>query len=441
MPTGCNEQKFKAWIPNIAAINYLKGAGKLTPSYEAQARSYMDVGYQNLVAITQSDGSFSTWTESTSRYYKKETAQEKIWLTAYIAKLLGHAKEFMPIDDKILVRALNFISSKQNDDGSFPDLDNTYYRKTDTQQGVPLTAFIVIAISENKVHKASHKATIDRGLNYIDTKLSQLNDNFAIAIASYALALNNHPETSSYIRELIENAIVRDGKMFWYRERKSLQPGNSPSINVEIAAYALMALIAAGRSVEALPIMKWLMTQRNDAGGFYSTTDTVVGLQALGMIAKIYHTASVNMNVKFSYEKNRTINFNINPQNAMTLQYKDMEQDALNFNVNAVGTGFAYIQVAYQYNINLAKTARRFVLTVIPLSVSNPNTLHLEICARYVPEPGDVQSQMTLIEVFLPSGYVYDPVTADLVASAGVRVSLSNFYDLCTCLFSFMIEN
>ena len=48
-----------------------------------------------------------------------------------------------------------------------------------------------------------------------------------------------------------------------------------PSVNVEITAYVLLTYIKAGRVIDGLPIMRWLLSQQSSTGGFSSTQDTV----------------------------------------------------------------------------------------------------------------------------------------------------------------------
>lgn len=257
-----SEQQFKSWIPNIAAIRYLAAIKKLTAAFEASGKSFLSTGYQQLLARKKPDGSFSLWGEA---------GEKSIWLTAYVAKLLAHVKELVPVNDKYIVDALNFVRDKQQADGNFPEqVHNYYYMKTKSQFGVPLTAFVAIAFLENEPYRGQYKAVIDKALGYINSRAAQLQDNFAIAIAAYALALNKNPATDSFLDDLKSNAISTDDKMYWNREVKSFNTAESPSVNVEIAAYAIMAFVKAGRATEGIPVMNWLMTQRSSAGGFYS---------------------------------------------------------------------------------------------------------------------------------------------------------------------------
>lgn len=43
------------------------------------------------------------------------------------------------------------------------------------------------------------------------------------------------------------------------------------SVNVEITAYALLTLVNNNQITDGLPIMKWLLSQQNENGGFQST--------------------------------------------------------------------------------------------------------------------------------------------------------------------------
>ena len=67
---------------------------------------------------------------------------------------------------------------------------------------------------------------------------------------------------------------------FWY--------GKPRPLDIEMSSYALLTYLERSRTEEALPILRWLMRQRNEMGGFQSTQVsfrravlTSVGLQLL----------------------------------------------------------------------------------------------------------------------------------------------------------------
>lgn len=69
------------------------------------------------------------------------------------------------------------------------------------------------------------------------------------------------------------------GDQRWWEKVKLVNPtdpwGGPPSVNVEISGYALLAYIAANRTMDGLPTMKWIVAQQSASGGFKSTQDTV----------------------------------------------------------------------------------------------------------------------------------------------------------------------
>jgi hypothetical protein len=62
----------------------------------------------------------------------------------------------------------------------------------------------------------------------------------------------------------------------------------------------------------------------------------------------------------------------------------------------------------------------KFEIAAVPKST--PNGLTLEICTSLIDDGKTPSTGMTLVEVYLPSGYIYDPQTADNVMAKGVRV-------------------
>lgn len=59
---------------------------------------------------------------------------------------------------------------------------------------------------------------------------------------------------------------------FWITPASEISDSWQPrSIDIELAAYALLSHFHQDRLAEGIPIMKWLSQQRNHLGGFSST--------------------------------------------------------------------------------------------------------------------------------------------------------------------------
>merc|ERR1719259_1391089 len=65
------------------------------------------------------------------------------------------------------------------------------------------------------------------------------------------------------------------GKLFWSTGK------NNKARDVELTAYMVLNLVLKNMLSEALKAIRWLATQRNSRGGFVSTQDTMVALQAI----------------------------------------------------------------------------------------------------------------------------------------------------------------
>lgn len=364
-----------------------------------------------MLARKQSDGSFKFWSKSS------------VWLTAYMVKLMNYAKRSIPSAATPINEAKKFIRQMQNPDGSFNDPTNFSPGSSEAQKGIPLAAYIAIAFMESGEDNDKDEPFVKKALKYITDKAFSLKDNYALAISSYALALQKHPQAINFTTSLISAAIeTADEMMYWNRVSKSYNPNESASIQVEIAAYAAMALITQGRSQETLPIFKWLMTQRNQFGGFRSTQDSVIGIQALAMVADHFTSSKGTIDFKMSYERERRRNFVLDSTNDKTLQQKAFESDARNVSLVANGTGIAYFQLSYNYYLKLENSTSGFSITARHAALT-ATPMILEVCVRFVPIDGINESGMTLIEIQLPSGYVYDSRTDASVKSVGVKVS------------------
>lgn len=103
-----------------------------------------------------------------------------------------------------------------------------------------------------------------------------------------------------------------DEKNLWYKQANSL--------NIEMSAYGLLAFLEAGHITDGLPVLKWLLSQRNENGGFTSTQDTVVGLQALAQYAEKITAPTNNVQIRVKYNEVTESLINVNKVNGLVLQ-------------------------------------------------------------------------------------------------------------------------
>ncbi|TMW41279.1 hypothetical protein DOY81_013641, partial [Sarcophaga bullata] len=186
---------------------------------------------------------------------------------------------------------------------------------------------------------------------------------------------------------------------------------------------------------DILPIIKWLIAQRNSYGGFASSQDTVVGLTALIKFAQFadYEPAKMTVDIE-SKDKKETVK--LTEENGILYQNVELPPKTKSVDFTAKGIGAALVQIAYQYNI--------FEKEPKPSSPSrrqnsiNRIILPIWICwcvlTMWVKE---ASSNMALLEISTPSGYVIDDeIVKDLNKLKGVsNVELKNSDSLLVIYF------
>ena len=427
LPYGCAEQNMLKFVPNILVLEYLTNLKKLNPETEVKLKKHLDVGYQKQLTYKNAGGSYSG--------FGQKTENGSTWLTAYVAKSFNQASKYIQIEQEVITDALDFLKSIQSENGSFPEFGHVSYTPMQggASKGIGLTAYTLITFLENKQHADKYKDTIKKALDYIVKNIEELNDDiYALAIVSYALQLAGHEKKDELLAKLNSKAEETEGMKYWKKEVKDVKEEASfgrstwyyrrrSSVDVEMTSYAMLAFILAGYDQQTIPVMKWLVSQRNYRGGFQSTQDTVVGLQALSKLAS---------KIPFSNNQMRiTVNptgqsFDLNSQNSLILQKAELPSSSRTFDVTASGNGFAILQISYKYNLDNSGKHPRFNLKPTVDSTSNKEFLNLKVCTNFVPDSQNDKSNMAIMEVTLPSGFTFDnDHLTELMATKNVKVS------------------
>lgn len=408
MPYGCGEQNMLNFVPNIVVMEYLKNTDQLTPAIENRALKYMEKGYQQELTYRRDDGSFSAFGNSDQH--------GSTWLTAYVTKSFTQAMSYVPVEDKVIDEALRWLSNNQASDGSFPEVGKVSHSAMQggAAKGLALTAYTLITFLESQQrYKQMYHNTINKAVEYIVRNLDSINDTYAIAITAYALHLADHTAKDAAFN-ILESRAKTEGDMKWWSRSLGKEDEKNPwhtlpnSVNVEMTSYALLTYLLNNHVADSFPILKWLVSQQNEDGGFSSTQDTVVGLYALAQLAQHINARSTRMAVNISYHNGGSVTFNINRQNSMILQKRELSSKVREVNITATGSGFAIVQVSYRYNVNVTGAWPLFTLDPQVDKNSDRNHLQLSICSAFAAGQSANESNMAVMEVSLPSGFTVD---------------------------------
>ncbi|XP_072395001.1 thioester-containing protein 1 allele R1-like [Diabrotica undecimpunctata] len=419
LPTDCGEQNLVHLMSNLVILQYLRVTSQLTPTIQNEAVKNLETSYQQQLTFKRKDGSFSP--------FEWRDSKGSVWVTAYTVLALSQAKNFIFIDDRVIENSTNWLTDIQGKNGSFYETGNIIHTELQNNSGnsLALTAFVVMALRESSQRNdPTIVNVINKGLDYLARNIDESEPIYTIALCSYVLQITGHTSRQSAFNLLDSKAQSKENLKWWanpYPKSEEMNPWRKlpRSIDIETTSYALMTLIEANLLEDAVPVLEWLLSQQNNLGGFTSSHDTVVGLQALYKI--VTRIASpTNIQIEFQYGKDGSGKFSLNRNNLMIQQSAEIEKSTREVNVTAQGTGMGVFKVAYQYNTNVTGPWPMFTLD--PQVDKNSNNYHLQvsICIAFVGHnlSSSNESNMAVMEVTLPSGF-----TADIDALPSLELS------------------
>ncbi|KAL3865691.1 hypothetical protein ACJMK2_043055 [Sinanodonta woodiana] len=420
MPYGCGEQNMASWSPNIYVLQYLTNTNQLTDAIQDEAKGYMRIGYQRQLKYRHHDGSYSAWGDNE---YRNSTGST--WLTAFVVKSMAQSRTFIDIDSKDLDFSMQWLLNHQSKDGCIQSVGQVFsnYLKGGLGDGENvggLTAFALIALLEAGIDK--NVPAVTNGFTCLDKQQTNA-DTYTLAVMAYAYTLYNvdSPKRVQIMAELKARAkMPNQGQKYWSQEEKKRNKTDedyfywrAPSAEVEMTAYVLMAKIAleqAGAVSQAQPIVQWLTQQRNAYGGFSSTQDTVVALQALSMYATLVYHGGMDISVKMDIPSSM-YQTGINDSNSLVLTTWDLPPQTTQLSVIVQGKGCAMVQANMKYNIHKKEEEKesatsfhvRVNLYRSKSDIDNCKKRTLRICVRYaLPN----FSSMAIVEVKMVTGWI-----------------------------------
>ncbi|CAN9507342.1 unnamed protein product [Ophioblennius macclurei] len=420
LPYGCGEQNMINFAPNVYVLQYLSATDQDKPDLRERAQDFMLAGYERELSYQRSDGSFSAFGESDS--------SGSSWLSAFVLRCFLQARPFISIDEDVTRRTAAWIGEQQGGDGRFQEPGRVIH--TELQGGldgpVSLTAYVLIALLEDGHIRAQYASRVSAAIAFLETRHAVgVASNYSLGLLAYALALAGSPNATGALSDLIGRAEITDGVPMWPSSDAGLSASWRPrSADIELASYVLLTQHQLGYVAEGLGLMKWLSRQRNPGGGFGSTQDTVMALQALSTFAVIGGSGELNVSIGVTDAASTQLaSFHIHQENHLLQQSRQIDpEDELNLQVTAEGRGLALFQMNVFYNIRDDVVARRrrrrsshvtdheaFNVLMDLEDLEDQNQVLLHICTRLSEEAALNVTGMAIIEVGLLSGFSLAP--------------------------------
>uniref|UniRef100_A0A8C0UKF0 Complement C4-like n=1 Tax=Cyanistes caeruleus TaxID=156563 RepID=A0A8C0UKF0_CYACU len=295
VPTGCAEQTMVKMAPAVYAIEYLDASEQwvnFNPKRKEEAIGMIEKGYTRLLEFQKEDGSYGAF----------KTTPSSVWLTAFIVKVLTRSREYFSIQDSHISNSISYLVNQQQADGSFHDHHPVMDRSMQggiksAEEDLAMTAFVTIALQQTlHAYPSPDVARVIRGtVAYMRNQFSRNSDCYSSVIAAYALTLvQPDSEEAQSVKEKLRSCSSFDEA----KQQRYWGNGNN-AVSVETTAYALLQTLLLEDMEYARPIATWLTERRSYGGGYCSTQDTVVALEALSAYSiQTLNTASTDLTVR-----------------------------------------------------------------------------------------------------------------------------------------------
>ncbi|XP_074391073.1 alpha-2-macroglobulin-like protein 1 isoform X2 [Zonotrichia albicollis] len=370
MPFGCGEQNMVKFAPNIFILQYLNKTKQLDPEIKATALIFLTMGYQRQLLYKHDDGSYSA--------FGKGDEQGNTWLTAFVARSFGQASSHIYIDKDHVHSALRWLQKHQLPSGCFQSVGKLF--NNDLKD----------TMLENALHCLKN-VTLDETSLYVK------------ALMAYVFTLSKDMETRKQLLDMVQKETAQ--------LLTSQSADETSSSMIETVAYIVLAHVSKpGSSFNEASVSKlvhWLSAQRNAFGGFASTQDTVVSLQALAQYAALIPQEMRDVKVAVKGKGASPLEFHVHRKNKLVLHQASLPADTGSYTVQATGSGCVYVQTTWYYNIPPPKTEEVFLLDVetVPRQCDGVRKeFDVHVSVRYVGNRGT--SNMALVEVEMLSGFI-----------------------------------
>uniref|UniRef100_A0A8C7YH45 NTR domain-containing protein n=1 Tax=Oryzias sinensis TaxID=183150 RepID=A0A8C7YH45_9TELE len=355
-------------------------------------------------------------------------------LTAYVVKVFSMAYNLVAIRKEHICDAVKFLILKaQLPDGMFKETGQIYHGEmigdvSGSDSDASMTAFCLIAMQESRLICSADilVSSINKAVAYLDKRLPRLQNPYAVAMTSYALAN--------------EGKLNREVLYKFYSPELSHWPVPGKDLfTLEATAYALLALVRNKSYDDARPVVRWFNQQQFVGGGYGSTQATIIVYQAVAE----YWTKSqepeyelkVDVLLPGRSKPEKYIFSHNNSYAAGTSRINDINK---NVTFKATGSGEAMVSLYYalpeekesdcqKFNLSVRLLPGSFVCRVVPF----PFLSHI-IRSFFLYKNSSRNATMSIIDIGLQTGFT--PNLGDLKALSGGRARIISKFEMNTAL-------
>uniref|UniRef100_A0A8C2BBK7 Uncharacterized protein n=1 Tax=Cyprinus carpio TaxID=7962 RepID=A0A8C2BBK7_CYPCA len=399
MPYGCGEQNMAILSPNIYILQYLENTEQLTSAIRERATGFLKSGYQRQLNYRHTSGAYSTFGHG----------DENTWLTAFVLRSFGKAQKYIFIDPQIIQSAKEWLISRRDSDGCFIQQGRLFNNrmKGGVNDNVTMTAYITASLLELETPVTD--PVVSKGLSCLKSVIKDVKNTYSTALLAYTFSLAKDTDTRQQLFKKLEDVAISDGSHLHWSQSGSV---DSDSLAVEISSYVLLAVLTADSLTSAdlgfaNRIVSWLVKQQNAYGGFSSTQDTVVALQALSLYATKVFSSDDSSTVTVQ-SVGDTHHFDLNQDNKLLHQEKQLQNVPAKYSIEVKGSTCVSVQVCSFYNIPMPTEAK--TLSIDAKIEGDCKTLEQNFILNFTVKYGGPQetTNMLIVDIKILSGFTAD---------------------------------
>ncbi|KAL6471070.1 hypothetical protein MHYP_G00197200 [Metynnis hypsauchen] len=273
-----------------------------------------------------------------------------------------------------------------------------------------MTAYITASLLE--LGTTAKDPVVSKGLSCLKASTGDLTNTYATALLAYTFSLaGEHDAREQLLKNLDRVAISGDGHLHWSQSASD----DSDSLSVEISSYVLLAVlttaeVTAADLVYANRIVRWLVRQQNPYGGFSSTQDTVVALQALALYSTKVFSSDGSSTVTVQSADKESHHFDVNQDNKLLYQERPLQDVPGKYSISVKGSACVSVQMALFYNI--PTPAGHSTLSIKAATEGNciqpfGQTLSINFIVTY--NGALERTNMVIVDIKVLSGFTADP--------------------------------
>ncbi|XP_062398250.1 complement C5 isoform X1 [Sardina pilchardus] len=454
LPRGSAEKELMGLLPLYYVYHYMEmgrhwaSLGPQAAHIKADLKHRMKEGLISIMSFrTRVTDAFSMW----------KNREASTWLTALMVKTLAEVNKYTAVDGKDVSKCIYWlINSCQKGDGSF--LETSNYKPTKlmgagadtTEQAAYLTSFVVIGIKNamEEVPECNlelYRESLRKAERFLFERVraGQLKSVYVRAVTAYALSLL---DSSSIPSVMLYDQLQRDASVkgnppvvrFWQEASapvNPLRPHKTSAQTVETTVYVLLTALLKGHAAQAKPVLTWLTQDQRHGGGFYSTQDTILTLEALAKYSIMTKDAVLNMGIKAAYRTKGDLDFimltDSRPLGKPILVTKN--DDIILSTGLSTGVSVANLKTVYYKMADDSEDCHFDIsIDIKPRKPASTNYMEqsprIIACARYKPLENEVYTEAshTVMEIQLPTGI--NPLQEDLdMMQNGLETLISNY--------------